>query len=110
MNPLEIKELLEATHNSNAKNRKAALLKLCPCRVKANKAEIWDRLLAMRSDDDAGVRSIVLHNLCDGSPKVRHEEIVNAVEELAQDEDRKIRRRARNTLAVYRKSGVINTE
>lgn len=110
MHPDEIEELLEATRDGNLKIRKSALLKLCPCRVKANNSEIWDRLLSMRSDKDSGVRSIVLHNLCDGSPKNRHEEIVSAVEEFAQDEDRKIRRRARNTLAVYRKTGVINTE
>ena len=110
MKPIEIEELLQATRDDNPKNRKSALFNLCTCRVKTNNAKIWDRLLVMRSDDDAGVRSIVLHNLCDGSPKERKEEINNPVEELAQDENRKIRRRARNTLAVYRKTGVINTE
>ena len=110
MKPIEIEELLQATRHDKPKIRKSALLDLCPCRVKANNVKIWDRLLAMRNDEDAGVRSIVLHNLCDGSPKERKEEIVNAVEELAQDQDRKLRRRARNALAVYRKSGVINSE
>ncbi|MBS25348.1 MAG: hypothetical protein CMQ28_06870 [Gammaproteobacteria bacterium] len=110
MKPIEIEELLKATRHDKPKIRKSALLDLCPCRVKANNVKIWDRLLAMRNDEDASVRSIVLHNLCDGSPKERKEEIVNAVEELAQDQDRKLRRRARNALAVYRKTGVINSE
>ena len=110
MNSNEIRELLEATHDSNPKIRKAALLQLCPCHVRANRAEIWERLLQLQTDSDAGVRSVVLHNLCDGSPRDREDEVVAAIERLANDQDRKLRRRARNALAVYRSTGIINTE
>ena len=58
MKPIEIEELLQATRDDNPKNRKSALLNLCTCRVKTNNAKIWDRLLVMRSDDDAGVAAL----------------------------------------------------
>ena len=110
MNAHEINELLDATQAPNPKVRKAALLQLCPCHVRANRPEVWDRLIEMQTDSDAGVRSVVLHNLCDGSPREREEEVVAAIERLANDLNRKLRRRARNTLATYRRTGVINTE
>lgn len=110
MSPVEIQELLEATRDPNPKLRKAALLDLCPCHVRANRPEVWDRIIEMRADEDAGVRSVVLHNLCDGSPRARHDQVVEAVEGLANDSDKKLRRRARNAMAVYRRTGVINSE
>lgn len=110
MSPIEIEELLAATHDADVKVRKTALLALCPCHVRANRPAIWDRVFQMSNDVDAGVRSIVLHNLCDGSPRDREESVVEAVEWLANDPDKKVRRRARKALAVYRRTGVINSE
>ena len=110
MNLLEIENLLDATQSSDPKIRKASLIKLCACHVRANKPQIWDRIFQMQTDSDAGVRSVVLHNLCDGSPHERKDEVVNAVEKLAKDSNLKLRRRARNALAVYRRTGSINTE
>ena len=106
----EINQLLEATRDKNPKIRKSALLQLCPCHVRANHEEIWDRLFEIQTDSDSGVRSVVLHNLCDGSPREREDEVVAAVERLANDRDRKLRRRARNALASYRRTGIINVE
>lgn len=110
MNSFSIEELLVETKSSNPKHRRAALLQLCPCRVRNNVPEIWDRIIAMSADDDPGVRSIVLHNVCDGSPRNRESEIVTLVESLANDPVHKIRRRARRALATYRRTGIINVE
>ena len=106
----DIKTLIEETQSESPKMRKAALLQLCPCHVRNNVEVVWDRILEMSQDVDAGVRSIVLHNLCDGSPNSRQDEVIQAVEQLANDADLKIRRRARRALAVYRRTGIINTE
>ena len=106
----DIDVLIQETHSQNLKVRKAALLNLCPCHVRYNNAVVWDRILEMQADEDPGVRSIVLHNLCDGSPRDREPEVIAAVERMANDSDLKLRRRARNALATYRRSGNINTE
>ena len=105
-----ITDLIEATHHRDCKIRRAALLQLCPCRVRSNHMEVWDRIIAMGRDSDAGVRSIVLHNLCDGSPHAREADVVAVIEQLANDTDKKLRRRARNALSIYRRTGVINIE
>ena len=110
MNLRDLDELLAETRSSNPKFRRAALLQLCPCHVRNNVTRVWDRIIEMGFDEDSGVRSIVLHNLCDGSPRAREDEIVAAVELLAKDEDQKIRRRARRVLAIYRRTGRINVE
>ena len=54
------------------------------------------------------MRSIVLHTLCDGSPEERRGEVVQALERLAQDADRRLRRRARDVLAKHRRTGRVN--
>lgn len=110
MDSNKIRELLESARDSNPKVRKAALLKLCPCQVRENNKEVWDLLFAMHKDDDAGVRSVVLHNLCDGSPHEREVEVVGVLKHLANDEDKKLSRRARNALAVYSRTGFVNSE
>ena len=66
MHQEKIEELMEAAQDADPKVCKAALLKLCPCQVRSNHKEIWDLLFAMSKDEDPGVRSVVLHNLCDG--------------------------------------------
>ena len=110
MNAAEIEQLLDDTTSANPKTRRAALLQLCPCHVRNNVARIWDRIIEMSTDENVGVRSVVLHNLCDGSPRDRESEIVAAVELLANDSDQKVRRRARRALAAYRRTGQINVE
>ena len=76
--------------------------------MRANNKEVSDLLIAMHKDDDAGVRSVVLHNLCDGSPHER--EVVSASKHLANDQDKKLHRRARNSLAIYNRTGIVNSE
>jgi hypothetical protein len=73
--------------------RKKALRELCPCHVKHNVKEFWDRIIEMTKDEDrtysqynvsyflsANVRYQVLHNLCDGSPLAKEDEIIAAIE------------------------------
>lgn len=110
MNKSFIGDALHRTRHESPSVRRTALLDLCPCRVKANVPEVWDRLVQMHADPDPSVRSVVLHALCDGSPSDRHREVVAAVDAMQQDPDRKLRRRARRTMAAYRRTGDINQE
>ena len=45
----------------------------------------------MIDDPDAEVRYQVLHNLCDGSPESREEDVIEALEKLHNDPDKYIR-------------------
>lgn len=110
MHQSEITELLGATRHKDAKVRRAAIIQLCPCRMRKNHVAVWDRLIELHADADVGVRSIVLHNLCDGSPHDREAEIISVVETLATDSNLRLRRRARNALAEFRRIGTINVE
>ena len=110
MRLVEIRDVLEQTHHPDSRVRRKALHDLCPCRVRSNEVGVWDRLLEMRHDREPSVRSLVLHCLTDGSPRVREEEVVEALETIAKDPDRRLRRRARGILAHYRRTGRVNQE
>ena len=62
----------------------------------------------MGSDADLAVRRSVVHVLCDGSPREREAEVVQALEGMYQDPDRKLRRQIRGLLAHYKRTGKIN--
>ena len=108
MNRADVEALLARTHDPAAPARREALLGLCPCHVRADVRKVWDRVLEMRTDPDAGVRSLVFHALCDGSPSAREAEIVAAVEGMRNDADRRLRRRVHGVMAAYRRTGKIN--
>jgi hypothetical protein len=108
MREKEILEALELTRDADPRMRRRALRFLCPCAVKANTEAVWDRVLEMAADSDPGVRSLVLHTLCDGSPSARKDEVVAAVASFHDDPDVRLRRRARQVLAAYRRTGRIN--
>jgi HEAT repeats len=103
-----LEEVLELTRDRDPRKRKWAVRQLCPCHLKYNDDQIWDRLSAMAADDDRQVRSTVLHVLCDGSPRSREQEIVAALERMQHDPDMGLRRRVRKVLAQYRRSGTVN--
>jgi len=103
-----IHEVLQDTHKEDPKIRAAALLQLCPCRLRTNVKEAWIRHFEIIHDPDTKVRSIALHNICDGSPKELESNVVKAVEYLTKDSDKKLRRRARQVMAAYRRTGKIN--
>ena len=104
MNQEDIDSLLQGTYATDPKERRTALMPLCPCHVRSDVSKIWDRLFELQFDKDSGVRSIVLHHLTDGSPKSRETEVVAAIERLAQDSDLKLRRRARRALSTDRQN------
>jgi len=62
----------------------------------------------MIDDPDPVVRYQVLHNLCDGSPKIREEEVIKALESMHNDTDPYIRRRVHQVLSNYRRTGKWN--
>jgi len=62
----------------------------------------------MSCDPDSKVRSYVLHNLVDGSPSSRKDEVVAALERMQQDPDPQLLRRARRLVAYYRRTGTVN--
>ena len=107
MHSQDIQDALHRSFDPDVRNRRTALLELCPCHVRTDVDRVWDRILQMRDDPEPSVRSIVLHSLCDGSPSSRRREVVAALETLAHDPDRALRRRARSTLARYRRTGKI---
>ena len=110
MKPEAIEEALNQSHDRDPRTRRVALMALCPCKLRTDVPRVWDRLFEMQRDPESSVRSLVLHGLCDGSPHSRVREVVVAVETLAQDPDRRLRRRARAALTQYRRTGRINLE
>lgn len=104
----QVDELVSLTHDADPKVRKVALTNLCPCHVRADFAQAWDRVLEMVTDPDPQVRSTVVHMLADGSPRHRQAEVVAALEELRNDPERKVRRQVNQVLGQYRRTGRIN--
>ncbi len=110
MNPSKIDALLVRTRDSNPNVRRTAVRELCPCEVRADKPEVWDRILELATDPDVGVRRLAFHSMIDGSPHSRETEIVEAIELLRDDPSPKLRRQARKLLATYRRTGRINLD
>jgi HEAT repeats len=104
----QVNELVGLTHDRDPKVRKVALTNLCPCHVRAEFPEAWDRILEMVADPDPMVRSVVVHMLADGSPRHRQAEVVLALQALRNDPDRKVRRQVDYVLSSYRRTGRIN--
>jgi hypothetical protein len=103
-----IDDLLQRTEASDPIVRQEAVQLLCPCHVQADIQPVWNRLIAMVGDPDTDVRATILHTLCDGSPREREAEVVEALDRMYNDPDPKLRRRVRALLASYRRTGKIN--
>ena len=104
----EIPDWLRLTQSSDSHERRKALQKLCPCELKADAPEVWERILQMGDDPDAQVRRWVVHTLCDGSPARYRDEIIKLLESRYHDADDKVRKSVRKVLANYRHSGSVN--
>jgi hypothetical protein len=104
----EIDELIGLTFDDDAKVRKIAVVNLCPCHVRADFPEAWDRILAMTTDESPLVRRAVVHMLADGSPRHREQDVVGALETLRNDKDRDVRRQVRKVLGGYHRTGQVN--
>jgi len=103
-----VDEFVEATKNEDPKERLLALRELCPCHVKKNITEFWDRIIDMIHDPDPDVRYQVVHNLCDGSPNEREVDVINAIKELEHDESKIVRRAVNRVLSSYNRTGKWN--
>ena len=106
--PIDIETVIEQSKHANAEMRTEAVRMLCPCKLKFNYEPAWNRLLEMVTDPDVHVRRNVLHVLCDGSPRERETEVVQALERMYHDKDAKLRRHVRKLLAQYKRGGRIN--
>jgi HEAT repeat protein len=103
-----IAELLNATRDPNPKVRKAATRDLCPCQIKVNDSDAWNRLVAMTADPESEVRWIALHAILDGSPRSRRAEVVRALESMYHDPNPRLRRQVRKVLGRHRATGKVN--
>lgn len=108
MSKINIPLLLEGTYSSNPKTRSQSVRQLCPCDVKANVPEVWERILAMVDDPDPATRYQVLHVLCDGSPRTIETGALEALDKLRNDPVKRIRKNARKALGEYSRKGRLN--
>ena len=108
MNSTKIDALLALTHDSNPNVRRTAVRELCPCEVRADNSDVWERIFELATDSDVGVRRLVFHSMIDGSPRDREREVVETIEMLRDDPSPKLQRLARKQLATYRRTGQIN--
>jgi len=104
----DIDTIITLTRHSNPDVRRRALKEICPCRVKSDVDEFWNRVFEMLNDSDKDVRYQVLHTICDGSPAHLESRIADALDSFNRDPDQKIRRSAHKALTSYRKTGKWN--
>jgi hypothetical protein len=104
----DFEDLMTLSRSTDARKRLAALRTFCPCKVKKEVDQLWERVLEMTSDPDDGVRYQVVHTLCDGSPREREEQIIDALRSMRNDKCPKIRRAVRRALVSYDKTGKWN--
>ncbi len=62
----------------------------------------------MADDEDARIRSRVLHIICDGSPSRLEERVYEALGRFNYDSDSDIRRTAHKVMAHYENTGKWN--
>lgn len=105
---LNFDEVLSLSYNKNDEIRLKALQRLCPCRVKDEYEQFWNRIFQMVDDTSPKIRYQVLHNICDGSPDTMEERVRDALEIFNRDEDPEIRRRAHKVIASYMRTGKWN--
>ena len=54
-----IAEYVQRTHDPNPLKRRQALKELCPCHVRQDIPEVWERVFQMLSDESSIVRDQV---------------------------------------------------
>ncbi len=102
----EIDRALALTHDPEPRVRQAALMNLCPCRLRADVPEVWERVFELANDPDPKVRGQVVHTLIDGSPKRLEERAIGTLEAMRHDPH--ARRGIGQLLARYRRTGRLN--
>jgi hypothetical protein len=103
-----IPELLELTCDMSPGVRRIAVKNLCICHVQQHIHAVWERLLAMADDVDAGVRIDVLHALTDGAPEEYEDRVVNVVQARLADPIPKVRRYAQYLRDRQKRLGRVN--
>ena len=103
-----IKEYLQRTYDFDPRKRRKALQDLCPCHVRADIPELWERIFVLLEDEEGCVRDQALHALGDGSPLHLEERIVEAAERLYNDPHPPVKKKARKILNSYRRTGKWN--
>ncbi|KAM9983419.1 hypothetical protein ACTFIY_000140 [Dictyostelium cf. discoideum] len=105
---LTIEQYLSLTYSEDSRTRLATLRTMCPCKVKADIDQFYDRIIEMSKDTDRNIRYQAMHNLCDGSPAWREDAVIQTLESMHNDSDPKIRRRIHNILTHYKHTGKWN--
>ncbi|HKF76543.1 MAG TPA: HEAT repeat domain-containing protein [Candidatus Dormibacteraeota bacterium] len=99
---------LALTRDPEPRVRQAALMNLCPCHLRTDRPEVWERVFELAADPDVHVRKQVLHTLGDGSPRRLEDRVIATLESMRQDPDGRLRRNVRRLLAQYRRTGRVN--
>jgi len=108
LSAVEIDRTLALTHDAQPRVRQAALMTLCPCHLRSDLSEVWERVFEMAGDPDMCVRKQVFHTLGDGSPRRLEERVIATLESMRNEPDRTLRRSVRSLLARYRRTGRVN--
>jgi HEAT repeat protein len=99
--------ILELSRSGESRLRQLACKNLCTCHVRADDDRVWTRLLELVEDPDPLVRGDVIHAMTDSTPAPRVPAVIMALESRHNDPDEGVRRRARKTLAHYRRTGKV---
>jgi hypothetical protein len=105
---LEFQDVLILTHNEDETIRLKALQRLCPCQVKDEVEQFWNRIFEMVNDPCPKIRYQVLHNMCDGAPPELETRVSEALEIFNRDKDKDVKRAAHKVLASYLRTGKWN--
>lgn len=103
-----IQDYIGRTHDPDPIKRRRALKDLCPCHVRQDIPQLWDRIFECLEDGEGLVRDQALHALGDGSPTHLEERIVEAVERMYNDPHPDVKKKARRMLNSYRRTGKWN--
>lgn len=104
----QIPQLLAFTGDDDPQVRRLALKHLCPCRLRRQRDEVWDRVFELAHDPDPGVRRDAIHAMTDGSPREFAGRVLAQLEAMTNDTDVKVRKYVRRTLSVVRRTGRVN--
>ena len=104
----EMDEILALTSCKDERVRLKATREMCPCHVKADREEFWDRIFKLAHDDSEEIRYQVLHNMCDGSPPHLEDKVMKTLEIFNRDSSKKIRRAAHQVMGSYLHTGEWN--
>ena len=103
-----IEDIIQLTKHENEYVRLKAAQQMCPCQVKHDQPEFWERLFELAEDEDEAVRAQVLHNMCDGSPPGYEDRVMECLEIFNRDPCNEIRRKAHKVIGNYMRTGDWN--